>query len=286
MTDNREFVPSGHFYSAVPNYDEVRGDADRIWRQKEPAGIRLDRDKMELLVHEMSRTTLPRWETDVKAGRRYQYENNAYSYADAIFNSCMIFKYKPRRIVEIGSGWSSACMLDSVDAYSLDTKFTFIEPYPRLLNGLIFDKDNARCELIPSRLQDAYAQRRDVFDSLGNNDILFVDSTHVLKAGSDVEMILGEILPGLRNGVIVHFHDMFWPFEYPRNWVLDDHRAWNELYAVRSFLQYNSAFEILLMTHYACQDPRMRQSIEEGIPLAMKNTGGGLWIRKIGQDNI
>ena len=95
-----------------------------------------------------------------------------------------------------------------------------------------------------------------VFDELNEGDILFIDSTHVLRTGSDVCFELFEVLPRLAPGVLVHFHDIFWPFEYPRAWVVDENRSWNELYAIRAFLMNNSDWHIIFFNHYFAKTGR------------------------------
>jgi hypothetical protein len=119
-----------------------------------------------------------------------------------------------------------------------------------------------------------------LFESLAADDVLFVDSSHVAKIGSDVCFILFEILPRLAPGVVVHFHDVFWPLEYPRSWAVEQLRGWNEIYFLRSFLMYNTSFEIMFFNSYFA-------SRHEGLALQtcpdfMKNPGGGLWLRKTG----
>jgi hypothetical protein len=106
------------------------------------------------------------------------------------------------------------------------------------------------------------------FQLLDSGDVLFVDSTHVAKLGSDVNRILFEILPALASGVVVHFHDVFYPFEYPKNWVREG-RGWNETYVLRAFLEYNEAFEILLWGH-------MLRTLGH-----YAGTGGSIWLRKL-----
>ena len=109
--------------------------------------------------------------------------------------------------------------------------------------------------------------------------MLFIDSTHVAKVGSDVTTLFFDVLPTLKPGVLVHIHDVLWPFEYPRSWYLQG-RSWNEAYLLRAFLQYNEEFEILLFnsflgTHYA-------GDVAEILPLCAKNPGGSLWLRRRG----
>ena len=97
-------------------------------------------------------------------------------------------------------------------------------------------------KLVQTKIQHA---DKSLFSALEPNDILFIDTSHVAKAGSDVNYLLFEILPILKPGVLVHIHDIFLPDEYPKKWVIEDGRNWNEQYLVRAFLQYNPAFEIV-----------------------------------------
>ena len=114
------------------------------------------------------------------------------------------------------------------------------------------------------------------FKKLKANDILFIDSSHVSKTGSDVNYELFEILPNLASGVLIHIHDMFFPFEYPKEWVYEG-RNWNELYMLRAFLNYNQDFDILLFSHYMHEK---HEKAFENMPLTYENTGWNLWLQK------
>jgi hypothetical protein len=117
-----------------------------------------------------------------------------------------------------------------------------------------------------------------IFKALGQNDILFVDSTHVSKTGSDVNRILFEILPSLNRGVIIHFHDIFYPFEYPKEWVLDwAGFGWNEIYILRAFLTNNPNYTILLFNTFL--EHFHKEWFLQHMPLCLRNTGGSLWIK-------
>jgi hypothetical protein len=105
-----------------------------------------------------------------------------------------------------------------------------------------------------------------------------VDSSHVSKTGSDVNYYLFQILPRLKPGVVIHIHDMFWPFEYLEEWVLSEKRSWNEAYLVHAFLQYNSAFEIVYWNNYAFHF--LSAELRAAMPLCLGNEGGSLWLRK------
>jgi hypothetical protein len=150
---------------------------------------------------------------------------------------------------------------------------TFIEPYPDLLMSLLKDKDHARIRVISKRLQDVSLNE---FAKLQKNDMLFIDSTHVAKLGSDVNYIFFDILPSLNPGVYVHIHDIMFPFEYPKQWI-DEKRAWNEAYMLRTFLEYNSRFEIIFMNSFL---QRFHKGFfQKRMPLCLKNPGGSIWIK-------
>ena len=116
-----------------------------------------------------------------------------------------------------------------------------------------------------------------LFNQLGENDILFIDSTHVGKVNSDVNRIFFEILPCQRSGVYIQINDVFYPFEYPKEWILGG-RSWNELYMLRCFLQYNGAFEVTLMNRFL--EHFYADYFQAHMPLCMKNPGGSIWLRK------
>ena len=109
------------------------------------------------------------------------------------------------------------------------------------------EKDKQNCSIIEESIQDISL---DIFSELKKNDILFVDSSHVCKTGSDLNEIFFKILPLLPEGIYVHFHDIWWPFEYPSEWLLDNKWSWNEAYFLRAFLQYNNSFEIAFYNDY------------------------------------
>ena len=160
---------------------------------------------------------------------------------------------------------------------------TFIEPSPDRLLGLMKEKDRERCRILQKPVQEVSSA---LFSSLGEDDILFIDSSHVAKTGSDVLHLFFNVLPSLSKGVIVHFHDVLWPFEYPNAW-LECGRAWNEAYMLRAFLQYNSAFRILYFNSMI--EAYHSHFLGSEMPLVVKKPSSpitpgntSLWIRKIG----
>lgn len=274
----QKFVPLGHFYSPVPDLDEVGENAERIF-SKVPTdipGISLNEQQQLALLKEFKiyYDELP-FQPEKEGNLRYYFENPSYSYSDAIFLYCMMRHFKPKRIIEIGSGYSSCAMLDTNELFfngSVETRF--IEPYPELLLSLLNNTDQDKIKIIAKRLQDV---ELDEFGTLQKNDILFIDSTHVSKVGSDVNRIFFDILPILQDGVLIHFHDVFYPFEYPQDWILEG-RAWNEAYLLRAFLQFNSSFHIVLMNTFL--EYFHVRIFQEEFPLCLKNTGASIWIRK------
>jgi hypothetical protein len=206
--------------------------------------------------------------------RRYHHENGWYPYGDATWLYCMIRHRRPRRIIEVGSGFSSCVILDTNERF-LDNSMTctFIEPNPERLLSSIHPGDRASIDLIQKPLQSipiAY------FGELQKGDILFIDSTHVSKIGSDVNYLFFDVLPSLDSGVAIHIHDVPYPFQYSKDWVYEG-RAWNENYLLRAFLQYNSAFRILLFSTLLSRFHA--DLIQKKVPLAL-NSGASIWIEK------
>jgi predicted O-methyltransferase YrrM len=187
----------------------------------------------------------------------------------------MIAHFRPKNVIEIGSGFSSACILDAVDQVGLsDFTMTCIDPDPSRLRSRLREEDHSRVKIIEGPVQDVPVS---TFSTLNENDILFIDSTHVLKTASDVHYELFSILPSLKKGVLVHFHDIHYPFEYPRQWLFEKNLSWNEIYALRAFLMYNTAFEVVFWTGLFAH--RQHALILETHPLFLQNPGGSIWLR-------
>ena len=279
MSDNKEFVETGHYYSAVPNMLELQRDADRIWNDsKGVCGIDMNEQAQLKMMQDISEFSKDApWHDAKKENLRFYCRNGIFEYMDALFLYGIMRMYSPKNIIEIGSGFSSAVMLDTSEKFLNDSvNITLIEPFTERLNSLLMpnDIDKPNLKIINTRLQDVQIGE---FDRLGNGDILFVDSTHVLKTGSDVDYILGVIIPRLAPGVIIHVHDIHWPFVLYKQWAMGG-RAWNEVYAMRSFLQFNSEFEIISMLHWIAV--KHFELFSRVMPEATKSIGNGLWIRR------
>lgn len=273
------FVPPGHFYSPVVLPAEAERCISALeatpWPEAIP-GIALDRQEMRRTW----RSLVPAMRTapfaEVPGNLRYGYDNNAYSWGDGAVLHAMIRRYRPRRIIEVGSGWSSACTLDTVDGYlGGRCELTFIDPYPALLLRLSGDVE-ARATIVPQTLQSVPLE---TFDALEADDILFIDSTHVVRTGSDCCTAIFDILPRLKPGVMIHIHDMFWPFEYPRLWAVEENRSWNEIYLVRALLTNNPDYQIVMFNDFMAK--MEADLVHDTFPDFMRASGAALWLRKL-----
>ena len=272
--------PFGHPHSPVVDPAEARKYV-RTARgaQIDLPGIRISGKRMQDFwdgAIDFIRTTS--FSAEGATDHRFYHPNPSYPYGDALILRAMIGRYRPARVIEVGSGFSSACMLDAAeDAGIEDFSLTCIDPYPGPVLSLLRPSDAKRVRIVNKPVQEVPV---DLFLGLRRGDILFIDSTHVLKTGSDVCHELFAILPRLAVGVIAHFHDCQYPFEYPDGWIFDDNRSWNEIYAVRAFLMYNSHFEILFWNGFFARSRRAR--IAATFPAFLRQPGGGLWIERVG----
>lgn len=279
-SDAKLFAPPGHFYSPIADPRETDAHLSHLESRETPhalPGIAIDPVGMRVVWRELAPFIASNPFPTVKThGFRYAFDNENYSNGDGMILHAMLRLHRPRRVIEVGSGWSSACTLDTVERHLVgNTRVTFVEPYPKLLKSLIGPM-SARVDLHACKVQDAPMR---IFEELEAGDILFIDSTHVLRTGSDVCFELFEILPRLASGVIVHIHDIFWPFEYPRRWAVDENRSWNELYAVRAFLTDNPSWRILFFNDYFAKVER--HLIEANCPAFLVNSGGALWLQRV-----
>jgi hypothetical protein len=271
--------PKGHYYSPVHkkedliDYDSVTQRYKKDFMKNIPG---FSEEKMiknyNLIKKYFKDFNFPQNENK---GFRFFIHNSYYPITDALVLFGMLRHTKPKKIIEIGSGFSSSLMMDT-NQYFLDNKIniTFIEPYPDILISRMKRGDNEKYKIISKKVQSVPLK---IFTKLNSGDILFIDSTHVSKFNSDVNYELFDILPILKKGVIIHFHDIFYGFEYPLSW-LEMGRAWNENYLLRAFLTNNEEYEILLMNNYLTKKHKtlLINSFNE-----TNTNGGSLWIKKV-----
>lgn len=279
LPEERKLVADGHFYSPIVSLRKIKSNEDQIWNQVTDMipGVDLRIQEQIQFAKSLSAhySKLPFQDEKVE-GLRYQYQNDYYSYTDSIILSTIMLQLQPQRIIEVGSGYSSAVMLDINDKFfqgKID--LTFIEPFQiNRLNALINKEDHSNTKILVEEVQKVDLN---VFRELKAGDIFFVDTSHVVKTGSELNYILFEILPVLAKGVYIHFHDVFYPFEYPKKWVYGG-RNWNEDYFLRAFLMYNSDFQIEIFGDFL---HKHRPEAFAEMPLTSKDAGGSLWLQKI-----
>ena len=278
--DARTHWSPGHFYSPAVSRNEAAADRERILAPRDLLGIELrDNKQLELLAQLVPfMKTIP-FPEDKTSPYRYHYVNPSYGYGDAIVYWAMLHRFRPRQIIEVGSGYSSALALDTIDILDLPTVCTFVDPYPAVAEAATAPLTHPH-RILPKRIQDIDTKE---VEALEANDFLFIDSSHVLKAGSDVHFELTELLPRLKPGVLVHFHDTFRNFEYPEDWIIRQNHSWNELYGLHLFLMYNTAFQIEYFNHHIAK--QYPSTFEAALPelssRILLNPGGGLWIRRV-----
>ncbi len=239
-----------HFYEPIP---DTRTLSDELWlKHSGLAGIDINEKKqLELLSlfvkFKREYEAFPREKTSVP----YEYciNNRFFASIDSEILYCMIRYFKPRRIFEIGSGYSTCLSAKAILKNKEENKrykcdLVAIEPNP---NEVLKKGFPGLTKLIPKEVQGVPLSE---FKKLGENDILFIDSSHALKTGGDVQYEYLEILPRLRKGVIIHIHDIFLPSEYPMGWIMKEHRFWTEQYLLQAFLIFNKNFEVLWAGRY------------------------------------
>jgi len=271
--------PNGHFYSPVHSLEDLKY-FDKVVRKSREEFIKsIPGFSEKRMINEFN--SLKKYfkefqfpdEDDGK--NRFYVKNPAISLMDGLVLYSMMRLKAPKRIIEIGSGYTSALMMDVNDKlFEGKIKITFVEPYPENLLSRMRNGDKSKYKIIKKGVQFVPT---DIFKTLKKNDILFIDSTHVSKFNSDVNYELFNILPILNSGVIIHFHDILDGFEYPLYW-LDKGWAWNEAYLLRAYLIGNKDYNVLLMTNYLTN--RQPELLKRSYPKEDVLNGGDLWIQK------
>jgi predicted O-methyltransferase YrrM len=271
----RLHVPLGHFYSPIIDREELAGRANSIWRDDvvDPPGIEFNAaSHLHILDHEFPRFIAeydyPEHAKESAHLSQFFTQNSQFSWLDARALFVLLRAWRPRRIIEVGSGFSTLLMAD-VNRRFLDrsSEITAIEPYPRaFLRAGHIGVDT----VLERRVQDVSI---DFFERLEAGDLLFIDSSHVSKTGSDVNRLFLDVLPRLKCGVRVHVHDVFFPHDYPTDWVLGEGRSWNEQYLLQSFLAFNNGYRVLFGSSYAAS--RFPEQLRTALALPSGRIFGG-----------
>ncbi|WP_200779709.1 class I SAM-dependent methyltransferase [Acetomicrobium flavidum] len=274
-------ITTNHFYEPIP---DTRTLKEELWSNlSDLVGIDVNEIKQFELLHYFSAKfkkeyeAFPRYKTPIP--HQYYVNNGAFESVDGEILYCMIRYFKPKKIIEIGSGNSTylsaqAILANEKEDKNYRCKLIAIEPYP---NSVLRAGFPGLSELIPEKVQDIPLSK---FSELGENDILFIDSSHVLKIGSDVQYEFLEIIPRLNKGVVIHIHDVFLPSEYPKEWVLNRRIFYTEQYLLQAFLAFNSKFEVLWAGSY--MHLKYPERLEKAFSSYNRNKvwPGSFWIRR------
>jgi predicted O-methyltransferase YrrM len=255
-------VTPHHYYWPIPDMAELES---RAWPEcafSVPFDLRLEPQR------EFLKTMKERYSQEWSFGDRpvgsaeYHYNNGFFETVDAEIAYSLVREYKPARIIEIGTGFSTrvlaAALQTNLSEDGVHGEIVTIDPHLDRVPKLGF---SGAVTVIPKRVQDVDLE---LFSSLERNDILFIDSSHIAGIGSDVVREYLEILPRLNPGVVVHVHDIFLPSDYPRQSVLNDLWFWSEQYVLQAFLTFNSSFNILWAS--SAMRTFHREDLEEAFP--------------------
>ena len=211
-------------------------------------------------------------------GNGFFLSNGYYGGLDAVLLHAMVRHLKPQRVIEVGAGYSTlvlagACCRNAADGSPCE--LVSIDPDPRRelpesLPGLTRAERRSATEVPLGTYLD-----------LGPGDVLFIDSSHTVKRGSEVNFLVHEVLPRLRRGVLVHFHDVFLPFDYPRAWFAGGTYL-AEQYLVHALLVHNPTYELIFAAHAVARD--YLGALKELVPSSSLDAPGpsAFWLRRCG----
>jgi hypothetical protein len=262
------------YYSPIPDLANL---PNGVWDERDPLrGIDFDTDaQMAFVESELSEhiKTLT-WANDVTADYAYDPGNDSYPLVDARVLYAMVRHLCPARIVELGSGQTTRVMAQACRENARDgvnTQLRAFDPFPTAID----DGLPGLSELVRVKAQDVPDE---VFSELEAGDVLFVDTTHTVKIASDVNHIILRVLPLLQKGVIVHVHDIFLPYEYPRFFFADYALYWAEQYLLQAFLAFNSSFQVTCAVHALVREQSQRMTTTGALTPGV--TGSSFWLRR------
>ena len=263
-----------HYYEPQFKFDSKRQYKDR---NRNLSGLKLhDIKQLALLKQFKFAVELLQFPVEKSRNTEFYYNNGAFEYGDSEYWYQLIRTIKPKRIFEIGSGNSTLMAIKAIHANKGDDpnykcKHICIEPYEKpWLEKIGVELYRKKVEEVPTSF----------FSELEENDILFIDSSHIIRPEGDVLYEYLELLPKLNKGVIVHIHDIFTPKNYPKEWVVSDVRFWNEQYLVEAFLSNNNDWEIIGALNYLKNN--YFNDLKEACPKITQETEpGSLYIKKI-----
>jgi methyltransferase family protein len=254
-----------HYYEPIPDFRSIT--SDQLERRREFPSIDFRWGDQLRLLHELSAYGHELIEVD-----QTDFKNGYFDGFDAAVYYSLIRHLKPKRVIEIGSGYSTRFAHQALSSNANGCQLTCIEPYPEeRLNGL-----RLKVDLIRKRVEDVAV---DFFSQLEANDILFIDSSHTVKFGSDVCYEFLELLPAIQPGVWIHVHDIFFPHDYPAEWILKRRLALNEQYLLEAFLSFNASFAPQLANYWLCLEHR--DDVERLWPRAAESKASSFWMKRV-----
>ncbi|MEP6483095.1 MAG: class I SAM-dependent methyltransferase [Rudaea sp.] len=276
-TQIRTAHPNGHFYSPVVDPSQIV--TARVWPNT-PHVLGVDFDEQRHL--DILSAVFPRHIADYDYPERldeaaelvqFYTQNSQFSWLDSRALFVLLREWKPKRFIEVGSGFSTLLVADINRRYFDEAMFVMcIEPFPR---EFLKKKIAGVSRLIEQKVQEVPLAE---FEALESGDVLFIDSSHVAKTGSDVNFLYFEVLPRLASGVYIHVHDIFLPHDYPQEWVIAENRSWNEQYLLRALLMYSTAFRVEFGCNYAVS--RFPDEVRAALANGHCYGGGSIWLRK------
>jgi len=271
---------NGHFYSPIVNPAEL--DPSHLWPSRpDIVGVEFNDSSHERILREVfpkyiADYAYPELLDETADLKQFYTQNSQFSWLDSRALFVLLREWRPKRLIEVGSGFSTLLAADTNSRF-LDGALTVtcIEPYPR---EFLRHPIAGLSRLIEEKVQAVPIEE---FATLDTGDILFIDSSHVAKTGSDVNFLFFEVLPRLKAGVRVHIHDIFLPHEYPRDWVIEENRSWNEQYLLRALLMHSTGFRVVFGCSYAFW--RFPELVRDALahPLGHAFAGGSFWIERV-----
>ena len=262
-------VPN-HFYWPI---QDSRKLAEYDFESKFPLhGMKMDTDSVKERV-----CSLGAYRNEYK---ELHYDSGYTSNGDGAILYAMIRQLKPKKVIEVGSGHSTVvihgALRKNTQEDQIAREIISIEPYPKqVLRDLVANSNVVLQEKRVEHVEPSF------FQQLEQGDVLFIDTSHVVDIGNDVHFLYLKVLPQIPVGVVVHIHDIRFPYEYPKEWVIGARKYWTEQYLLHMFMAFNDSFEVVLASNFLCQeDRRLMASNFHALSESGRGWPGSFWIRR------
>lgn len=266
------------YYSPIPNMKVLR-EKTGLWEKAETM-VGFDwneRDQIKIMkeifpLYAQECRLFAQTEKDRTNIFDYYIQNPTFPIGDACILHSLVRYFRPKRIVKVGSGFSTLVIANAATFIDPSPKVISINPFPDKFEDLFSRGFPGFTHLEKIPVEDLPLE---YFDQLQKDDILFIDSSHVIKPMEDVLFLYLKVIPRLNPGVIIHAHDIFLPYHMPKEFVFNHHWFWNEQYLLQAFLIFNKEFEVLFSAQYMKKYSEELQSIFPGYW-----AGGSFWLRR------